>query len=79
MGKRKTKGRMRPPRSVTAFVGSLLFIFYVNVVLAAKTDKVELMNGDVITCEIKSLQRGVLRVSTDSMGTLDIEWEEWWP
>lgn len=76
MGKRKTKGRILPPRSVAPFVGSLVFLFCVNVALAAKTDKVKLINGDVITCEIESLKRGILRVSTDSMGTLDIEWDE---
>jgi putative salt-induced outer membrane protein YdiY len=44
--------------------------------LAAKTDKVTLENGDVVTCEIKRLERGRLRVSTDSMGTAYIEWDE---
>jgi putative salt-induced outer membrane protein YdiY len=44
--------------------------------LAAKTDKVTLENGDVVTCEIKRLERGRLRVSTDSIGTVYIEWDE---
>jgi hypothetical protein len=65
-----------PPPSVAIFLGSLLLLVCVNAALAANTDKVTLENGDVITCEIKSLQRGILRVSTDSIGDLDIEWEE---
>jgi hypothetical protein len=44
--------------------------------LAANTDKVTLLNGDIITCEVQSLRRGILRVGTDSMGDLDIEWTD---
>ncbi len=40
-----------------------------------KTDVVHLDNGDRITGEIKSLINGVLRLSTDSLGTVNIEWE----
>ncbi|MCZ6516331.1 MAG: DUF481 domain-containing protein [Gammaproteobacteria bacterium] len=43
---------------------------------AAKTDIVVLINGDAVTGEIKSLDFGALRYSTDSMGTVSIEWEE---
>lgn len=42
---------------------------------AAKTDVVILQNGDHITGEIKSLERGKLKFKTDHMGTFDIEWE----
>ena len=41
---------------------------------AAKTDIVILQNGDRITGEIKRLEAGVLRVSTDHMGVINIEW-----
>ena len=41
---------------------------------AAKTDIVILQNGDRITGEAKSLEAGVLRFSTDHMGTINIEW-----
>jgi hypothetical protein len=41
-----------------------------------KTDVVILKNGDHVTGEIKSLQRGRLSLSTDSMGTVAIEWED---
>ncbi|MCH5376087.1 MAG: DUF481 domain-containing protein [Planctomycetes bacterium] len=43
---------------------------------AAKIDAVELVNGDVVTGEIKELQQGKLRYSTDSMGTVSIDWDE---
>jgi putative salt-induced outer membrane protein YdiY len=42
----------------------------------AKTDTVTLKNGNEITCEIVSLQRGKLRVKTDDMGTVSIEWDK---
>jgi len=41
-----------------------------------KTDVVVLKNGDRVTCEIKSLDRGLLKVSTDDMGTISIEWQK---
>lgn len=46
------------------------------VTAGSKTDKVTLMNGDVLTCEIKELERGVLSCKTDSLGTVSIEWPE---
>jgi hypothetical protein len=41
---------------------------------AQKTDIVILENGDRITGEIKKLEAGILRFSTDTMGTVNIEW-----
>jgi len=41
-----------------------------------KTDVIILKNGDHITGEIKSLARGKMSLSTDSMGTVQIEWED---
>ncbi len=41
-----------------------------------KTDVVILKNGDHVTGEIKSLARGKMSLSTDSMGTVQIEWED---
>ncbi|MCZ6731757.1 MAG: DUF481 domain-containing protein [Acidiferrobacterales bacterium] len=63
-------------RGVAALVGLLLLLLGPTAAPAPKTDKVTVKNGDVITGEIKSLQRGILRVSTDAMGTLDIKWED---
>lgn len=44
--------------------------------MAENTDIVVLINGDAITGEIKSLDFAELRYSTDSMGTVSIEWED---
>ena len=43
---------------------------------AAKTDVVILVNGNAVTGEVKSLEFGSLRYSTDSMGTVNIDWED---
>ena len=43
---------------------------------AAKVDLVELENGNVVTGEIKRLRQGKLEYGTDSMGTVQIEWDE---
>ena len=40
-----------------------------------KTDVVVLNNGDRITCEVKGLQRGLLTVATDNLGTVQIKWD----
>jgi len=42
----------------------------------AKTDIVELKNGDVLTGEIKELYRGLLKFSTNAMSTVYIEWDD---
>jgi hypothetical protein len=42
----------------------------------AKTDLVFLNNGDRMTGEIKQLDRGILKLSTNDIGTLNIEWED---
>ena len=44
--------------------------------LAAKTDVVVLINGNAVTGEVKSLDFGSLSYSTDSMGTVNIDWED---
>ncbi len=43
---------------------------------APKTDVVVMRNGDRVTCEIDQVERGRLRIKTDDMGTLDIEWDK---
>jgi len=43
---------------------------------APKTDVVVLRNGDRITGEIKSLDYNQLKLSTDHMGTIYIEWDK---
>ena len=57
----------------------LLFIILLVCSLPAwaeKTYLVFLKNGDRVTGEIKSLNRGILEVKTDHMGTVYIEWED---
>jgi hypothetical protein len=44
-----------------------------GVAVAQKTDRVLLLNGDSLTVEIVSLDRGKLRVKTHGMGTIEIE------
>jgi hypothetical protein len=46
---------------------------------AAAADKVDVItfrNGDRLTCEIKSLDRGTLEISTDPLGTVNVHWGE---
>ena len=43
---------------------------------ADKVDAVYLKNGDRLTCEIKKLDRSVLTVSTDPLGTASVHWGE---
>lgn len=50
------------------------FAVAANSAMAQKTDVITLVNGDRITCDIKELQRGLLRVKTDSVGTIYVEW-----
>jgi Protein of unknown function, DUF481 len=45
-------------------------------VSAPKTDVVVLKNGDHITGEVKGLEYGRLKYSTDNIGTIYIEWED---
>lgn len=56
-----------------ALVAGLLITLPVS---AAKTDIVILKNGDRITGEFKKIERGQLQWSTDSMGTISIEWKD---
>jgi putative salt-induced outer membrane protein YdiY len=54
--------------SFCGFSGTLL--------AAPKTDVVVLVNGDTITGEIKSLEYNQLKLGTDHMGTVYIEWDK---
>ncbi len=60
--------------------GLLQVFFFLGLVAtqayAEKSDVVVLLNGNAVTGEIKSLEFGSLRYSTDSMGTVSIDWEE---
>jgi len=65
----------------SAWVASLLLLAsllaYSSAVSAApKTDIVVLINGDHITGEVKSLEYNQLKLSTEHMGTIYIEWDK---
>jgi hypothetical protein len=58
-----------------AFVYATLALLVAAAPAAAqKTDVIVLINGDKITGEIKTMNRGRLSLSTDDAGTISIEW-----
>ena len=62
------------PRSLYSLLLMVALAVAADSAMAQKTDIITLVNGDRITCEIKELQRGLLRVKTDSVGTIYVEW-----
>ena len=54
----------------------LLLLLWAAPAQAQKTDSVYIRNGDRITGEVKSLLRGLLKYSTDDLGTISIEWDK---
>jgi hypothetical protein len=63
-------------RFLARAIGVMALLTLSTAAFAAKTDIVVLKNGDRITGEAKSLERGKLEFSTDSMGTVFIEWND---
>ena len=59
-----------------AAAATALLTFVSGTAHAQKTDVVKLANGDRITCEVSSLSRGQLTVSTDDAGTIYFEWDK---
>ena len=53
---------------------TVLYVLTAMPAHAEKTDIVVLANGNIVTGEVKSLEFGTLRYSTDSMGTVKIDW-----
>ena len=53
----------------------LLLILFIGIA-DAKTDVVDFKNGDRLTGEVKSLERGHMRFKTDATDTISIEWDE---
>ena len=53
----------------------LLLILFIGIA-DAKTDVVDFKNGDRLTGEVKSLDRGHMRFNTDATDTISIEWDE---
>ncbi len=54
----------------------VICFFFVQFAFAQKTDIVFMPNGDKITGEIKRLDLGVLVLSTDDAGTINIKWDK---
>ena len=55
---------------------ALLLICILSLPAAASTDVVVFKNGDRLTGEVKSLERGLLRFKTAATDTIRIEWDE---
>ena len=64
------------PITMIGLLLALLSTWSFEALAQRKTDVVTLYNGDRITGEIKGLLGGILKLSTDAMGTLNIEWQE---
>ncbi len=66
----------RADRRITALLLLILATLSLPTLAAPKTDIIIFNNGDKLTGEIKSLQRGRLNFNTDATGTISIEWAE---
>jgi len=63
-------------RLIEILLCSFLLLFSAQLHSHAKVDNIRLANGNDITGEIKRLLRGKLSYGTDSMGTVEIEWQD---
>ena len=76
---RADPGRSNRPVSWDRHIaaGLLLLLMVPNICLShSKTDEITLLNGNVLTGEIKGLIQGRLSFGTDSLGTVQVEWED---
>lgn len=76
LGKVRSATGRRLMTSLLLLTLSLILASAIPLHAQGKTDMVVLVNGDKITGEIKSLERGRLVYSTDDMGTIRIEWDK---
>ena len=72
---------MRLPQGPAGTIGSLVLLaaalaLSAPVGAAPRTDIVVFRNGDRLTGEVKSLERGMLSFKTDATGTISIEWDK---
>lgn len=63
-------------RRITGVLIAALLAISVPAIAADKTDVVIFLNGDRLTGEFKSLERGRLRFKTDATDTISIEWDD---
>ena len=61
-------------RALVAFGATSAIAVVASPAAAQKTDVVTMVNGDTITGEIKGIDKGLLRLSTSGMGTVEIKW-----
>ncbi len=61
-------------RVITLAVG-LLWCVAASPLRAEKTDSLVMQNGNEITGEVKSLDQGQLKYSTDDLGILSVNWD----
>ena len=61
---------------VSFVVGALFSLCALPSSAASKTDTVTFKNGDKLTGELKSLERGQLNLNTEATGTIRIEWDK---
>src|SRR5438046_6263431 len=57
-------------------LAGLFLLFGAGVAEAQKTDSVWIRNGDRITGEVKSMSQGLLKYSTNDLGTIYVEWDK---
>jgi Protein of unknown function, DUF481 len=63
-------------RACALLVGCAFLLLGRPLAAADKVDVIQLKNGDRLTCEIKKLDRSVLTISTDPLGSASVHWGE---
>ena len=68
-------------RHMKNWINFWLFVAFISFLtltssFAEKTDKIKLINGDLITGEIKEMEFAKMKYSTDGMSTVYIDWDD---
>jgi len=63
-------------KPIAALCFALILVFILPAQGWANTGVVYFKNGDKLTGEVKSLEKGLLRFKTDATGTIAIEWDD---
>ena len=69
-------GRYSNARCRSLLWAGAVAVLAISPLSGQKTDVISLRNGNTITGEIKSLNKGTLEYSTDDMGTLSVKWDK---
>ena len=67
---------MRLTSSAIKLIAAITVLLPTIVIAAPKTDVLIFKNGDRLTGELKSMERGRIRFNTDATGTISIEWKD---